>query len=354
MEDQSIFSSSQPKAISEGLQNFINAMVEEIVLEGKPFDTQKKYLRKFSENEGLDYETIEKGITELVETFCEMKSTDSKLLMKLALIQAKEACVTEAEVLRIVEQMGEKENGAHSAIDFNVNGVSFVMVKVGGGTFSMGATPEQGGDTYDDEKPAHSVTVSTFYMGETEVTQALWKAVMGSEPTYDGGWEDKYGRGNNYPAYRVSWNECQEFIRKLNQLTGKNFRLPTEAEWEFAARGGNKGNGTKYAGSNSIGSVAWYEGNSGSKPHAVKGKSPNELGLYDMSGNVWEWCSDWYGGNYYSGSPSSNPKGPSSGSSRVLRGGSWFDDAGCCRVSFRRYYGPSDGGNLCGFRLALP
>lgn len=196
------------------------------------------------------------------------------------------------------------------------------------------------------------VTLSGYYMGETVVTQALWKAVMGSEPTCDGGWKDEYGKGNDYPAYRVSWNDIQSFLRKLIQLTGKDFRLPTEAEWEYAARGG-KSNGYKYAGSNDVGSVAWYGDNSGNKAHPVKTKLPNELGLYDMSGNVWEWCSDWYGENYYFNSPSSNPKGEAVGSDRVLRGGSWYYHARSCRVSFRYSDGPGSRSLNIGFRLAL-
>ena len=248
-----------------------------------------------------------------------------------------------------------------SSITLTANGVSFVMKRVEGGTFRMGSDDRE---AYSDEKPIHSVTVSTFHMGETEVTQALWKAVMGTEPTYNGGWTDKYGRGNNYPAYRVSWDDiCGSdgkgtdpncFLYRLNRLTGKSFRLPTEAEWEYAARGGSRSNGTKYAGSVSIDSVAWYGDNSGSKTHPVKGKSPNELGLYDMSGNVWEWCGDWYGGSYYSNSPSSNPKGPSTGSYRVLRGGSWYDLARNCRVSIRNRYAPGIRYSHHGFRLVLP
>ena len=221
------------------------------------------------------------------------------------------------------------------------NGVSFVMKRVEGGTFQMGSTDNE---AYDDEKPVHSVTLSPFYMGETEVTQALWKAVMGTNPSH---WE-----GDNLPVERVSWDDCQEFIRKLNQLTGKDFRLPTEAEWEYAARGGKRSNGYKYAGSNSLGSVAWYADNSDRKTHAVKGKSPNELGLYDMSGNVWEWCGDWYG-NYGSGSQT-NPKGAGSGSCRVLRGGSWGIIAGGCRVSNRFSRDPGYRGLNVGFRLCLP
>ncbi len=226
---------------------------------------------------------------------------------------------------------------------FNVAGVSFSMVRVEGGTFWMGATAEQGDDTYSDEKPAHQVTLSTYYIGETEVTQELWKVVMGSNPSYFS--------GSKHPVEDVSWDNCQTFINKLNQLTGKNFRLPTEAEWEFAARGGNKSKGFKYAGSNSIGDVAWCGSNSGDKTHEVGTKQANELGIYDMSGNVWEWCQDWYVG--YSSNVQTNPAGPSTGSYRVNRGGSWFLNAWYCRVSYRNYYTPtSTGGNL-GLRLAL-
>ncbi len=176
-------------------------------------------------------------------------------------------------------------------------------------------------------------------IGETEVTQGLWKAVMGSNPSYF--------KGDNLPVEDVSWDDCQEFINKLNELTGKTFRLPTEAEWEFAARGGNKSNHTQYAGSSNSGSVAWY----GDKTHDVAQKTPNELGLYDMSGNVMEWCQDWYGG--YSSSAQTNPQGPSSGSYRVLRGGSWFNIARDCRVSGRYSYYPSDRYSYFGLRLAF-
>lgn len=234
---------------------------------------------------------------------------------------------------------------------FTVNGVTFEMVYVKGGTFTMGCTSEQGGDCWDDEKPTHSVTLSDYYIGKLEVTQELWRAVMGDEPTYNGGWTDEYGKGTNYPAYRVSWNDVQKFIRKLNQKTGANFRLPTEAEWEYVARGGNKSNGYKYSGSNTLGNVAWYTDNSGSKTHPVGTKSPNELGIYDMSGNVWEWCQDWKG-SYSSGSQT-NPQGPSSGSYRVLRGGSWNGSAGHCRVSYRFINSPYSRDFNPGFRLVL-
>lgn len=224
-----------------------------------------------------------------------------------------------------------------------VNGIKYNMVWVDGGTFRMGATSEQGSDAYSDEKPVHSVTMSSYYIGKTEVTQALWKAVMGSNPSEF--------KGDNWPVESVSWNDCQAFIRKLNALTGQNFRLPTEAEWEFACRGGNNSRGYKYSGSNYIDNVAWYDGNSGDKTHPVATKSPNELGIYDMSGNVWEWCADWYGD--YSSGRQTNPKGPYGGSYRVSRGGSWDGNAGGCRSSFRGNGDPTRRYGSLGLRLAL-
>lgn len=226
---------------------------------------------------------------------------------------------------------------------FTVNGVSFNMIKVQGGTFTMGATSEQGSDAYSDEKPTHQVTLSDYYIGETEVTQELWQAVMGSNPSYFS--------GMNLPVEKVSWDDCQTFITKLNQLTGKNFRLPTEAEWEYAARGGQKSRGYKYAGSNTLSVVAWYTDNSGSKTHPVKQKQANELGLYDMSGNVLEWCQDWYGS--YSSNAQTNPTGPSSGPSRVFRGGSWGYSASNCRVAYRNFNSPGYRYYYLGFRVVL-
>ena len=221
-----------------------------------------------------------------------------------------------------------------------MKGVSFNMVRVPGGTFTMGCTGEQGSDCDNDEKPAHRVTLSSYAIGETEVTQALWEAVMGSNPIYF--------KGADRPVEKVSWNDCQEFIRKLNALTDGKFRMPTEAEWEYAARGGGKEN-TKYSGSNNLGEVGWYDGNSGGSTHPVKGKKPNALGLYDMSGNVWEWCSDWKGS--YSSGATTNPQGPSTGSYRVLRGGSWINSAGSCRASYRITDTPGYRSNRIGLRL---
>ena len=175
------------------------------------------------------------------------------------------------------------------------------------------------------------------------MTQALWEEVMGSNPSIF--------KGDTNPVESVSWNDCQTFIQKLNKRTGKTFRLPTEAEWEYAARGGKKSRGYKYSGSNDIGTVAWYRSNSGIKTHAVGTKAPNELGLYDMSGNVWEWCNDWYGD--YSSNAQTNPTGAESGSRRVNRGGSWFSKARCCRSSHRDRNAPSDSYFILGLRLVL-
>lgn len=229
---------------------------------------------------------------------------------------------------------------------FTANGVSFTMVYVDPGTFQMGSTTGS-----SDEKPVHSVTISKgYYIGETEVTQALWKAVTGNSPTTSGDqWSTAYGLGDNYPAYYISYEDVQSFITKLNSLTGAQFRMPTEAEWEFAARGGKKSKGYEYSGSNTVGDVAWYNGNS-SKTHAVKTKAANELGIYDMSGNVWEWCSDWYGS--YSSSSVTDPTGPASGSARVSRGGSWYRDATPCRSATRISLTPAVRSGNLGVRLA--
>ena len=209
------------------------------------------------------------------------------------------------------------------------------MIYVEGGTFLMGST-----NGYSDERPVHSVTLDSYYIAETEVTQAQWYAVMGSNPS-------SY-TGDNRPVESVSWDDAMEFCKKLSELTGKKYTLPTEAQWEYAARGGNKSKGYTYSGSNNIEDVAWYWDNSSSH-HAVKTKQPNELGIYDMSGNVWEWCLDWYGD--YSSSSQKNPTGPMSGSRRVLRGGGWNYRASYCRVADRYYFTPSYRGSGYGFRV---
>ncbi len=238
------------------------------------------------------------------------------------------------------------------AIEYYVNGVTFKMVDVQGGTFTMGATSEQGSYAYSEEKPAHQVTIGSFRIGQTEVTQELWKAVMGSNPS-------SFTGNLQRPVEFVSWDDCQTFITKLNQMTGKNFRLPTEAEWEYAARGGNKSQGYKYAGSNNIDDVAWYAENAyvvgNSSPdygtHPVAIKLPNELGLYDMSGNVSEWCQDWFG--YYNNNAQTNPTGPASGDYRVYRGGCWSFYSRGCRVSSRDKWFSNYRINGLGLRLAM-
>ena len=285
--------------------------------------------------------------TEVPKASKDTKATNkkSKLGLWLALIVAAIAIGVAVFVFSPSNASKGTESTESNAFEnktFTVNGVSFEMIAVKGGTFTMGCTSEQGGDFDGDETPTDSVTLSDYYIGKFEVTQELWQAVMGSNPSYF--------KGNNLPVEQVSWNDVQEFITKLNQKTGANFRLPTEAEWEYAARGGNKSNSYKYSGSNTIGNVAWYWDNSNSETHQVGTKSPNELGIYDMSGNVWEWCQDWYG-DYSSGSQT-NPTGPSSGSKRVARGGSWDGGAWNCRVSNRGSGTPDYRSNFLGFRLA--
>ena len=210
-----------------------------------------------------------------------------------------------------------------------VNGVSFDMVRVEGGTFRMGS------DDYDSEKPVHSERVNDFYIGSTEVTQDLWRAVMGNT---------RYLGGGDLPMVYVSWDDCQEFCKRLSDLTGRQFRLPTEAEWEYAARGGNRSRGYKYSGSNDIGSVAWYRSNSDGNIHPVASKHPNELGLYDMSGNVWEWTSDLWSDNY------SSNRG---GTRRVIRGGSVISDVDECRSADRYSFSPFNWEWTIGLRLAF-
>jgi formylglycine-generating enzyme required for sulfatase activity len=238
-------------------------------------------------------------------------------------------------------------------------GVPEGFVLVEGGTFTMGS-PSNEPDRYSDEGPQHQVTVKSFYMGKYEVTQREWREVMGNNPSNF--------KGDTLPVEQVSWFEAVEYCNKRSVKEGlspayrgsgnsiscdwsaNGYRLPTEAEWEYAAKGGNKNFLTYlYAGSNSAGAVAWYSGNSGSTTHPVGTKAANDLGIHDLSGNVWEWCWDWYG-NYASGAQT-NPAGPSSGSNRVIRGGSWFSYARYVRSSYRSNSTPSNRGSHLGFRL---
>lgn len=248
------------------------------------------------------------------------------------------------ELIGFLLGVSQLEPKDHHIVPYTVNGVMFKMVRVTGGTFMMGATPEQGENTSDKEKPVHQVTLSSFSISQTEVTQELWEAVMGANPSYHTG-------DMQCPVECVSWNDCQAFIAQLNQLTGEQFRLPTEAEWEFAARGGNKSQGTRYAGSNNIDDIAWYNANSSNTTHPVALKAPNELGLFDMTGNVWEWCNDWY--KRYTAEAQTDPTGPETGNNRVLRGGCWNGDTNYNRISYRDNFTPTGSNSSGGLRLAL-
>lgn len=248
------------------------------------------------------------------------------------------------------------------------------MVAVDGGTFLMGAQktdeskPNYDAEAGNDEAPVHEVTLSDYYIGRYEVTQQMWKYVMNySGLAHDGSqmgpyieaWlnidpNETFGLGDYYPAYNVSYNDIVElFIPRLNKITGKAYRLPTEAEWEFAARGGNKSNGYIYSGSSRLGDVAWYSSNASGATHQVNIKLGNELGIYGMSGNVYEWCSDLFNSNYYANSPSNNPTGATTGNLHMIRGGGWSSAAKYCRVSYREYKTPEYSSWNLGFRLAL-
>jgi formylglycine-generating enzyme required for sulfatase activity len=216
------------------------------------------------------------------------------------------------------------------------------MIAIKGDSFLMGSNKES------DEKPIHKVTLSDFYIGKYEITQKQWRGLMGSDPL-----ELKFKGCDECPVENISWNDVQEFLQKLNSKTGKKYRLPTEAEWEYTARGGNKSQGYIYSGSNGINNVAQYEGNNNKNIKPVGTKKANELGIYDMSGNVYEWCGDWYGEKYYSSSPTNNPSGSSVGKYRVLRGGAWYNNLTNCRVVNRNADFPDVRYGNNGFRICL-
>ena len=283
-----------------------------------------------------------------------INNCDAKIKAQQEEAEAKQKAEQEVAERRRIEGEAKRkaEEEAKKRPNFTVNGVTFKMILVNGGTFKMGNN--EGGE---NDKPEHDVTLRDFYIAETEVTQALWNEVMGLDLEISGRWTDEYGHGSEYPAYRLNWNECQQFCEELNnKLSGQlplgyRFALPTEAQWEFAARGGNMGHGYRYSGGNTVKEQAWYEGNSGGKMHMVKSKQANELGVYDMSGNVREWCLDWLG--KYSDNAQSNPAGPATGTFRVLRGGCWSSSAWYCRVTYRYNSVPEDRVINYGFRLAL-
>lgn len=259
--------------------------------------------------------------------------------LKLAQVDLEEC---ESKIQKLQQKLQELRDSYFKDKVFSVNGVSFKMIHVEGGKFLMGCN-----DGEYREMPVHEVTVSDYFIGESEVTQALWKIVMGNNPSRF--------INDNHPVECVTWFDCQLFIKKLNEqlkheLSGYIFRLPTEAEWEFAARGG-KNQEMEYAGNYPVNHIAWYYNNSDNTTHPIKNKLPNELGIYDMSGNVWEWCQDWYGD--YNSTPQINPKGPLTGFFRVLRGGSWEGLSSFCRVAFRYSNNPKTSDDHIGIRLAL-
>ena len=240
---------------------------------------------------------------------------------------------TSATTTEIIEQEVHQEKNTNY---FNEPEMIFVQ----GGTFIMGCTSDQGNECRDIEKPAHQVTISSFNISKYLVTQSEWIAIMDYNPSVS-------NRGDNYPVESVSWDEVQEYINRLNSATGKRYRLPTEAEWEYAARGGNKSKGYRYSGSNYLNDVAWYKENSNNGTRQIATKKPNELGIYDMSGNVWEWCNDWYGS--YSSSNKKDPAGASTGTHRIHRGGGYGSADTYCRVAYRGGLSPG----IIGFRLVL-
>lgn len=295
----------------------------------------------------LTSQIIDIESTKVKQVAIEQSATDGQSILKACRALARQLLLGGSSSSKsntgnstYVQQSSTTTNQQSQVRVIEVNGVKFKMIYVAGGTFTMGATAEQIG-YQNDETPAHQVTLSDYFIGETEVTQELWYAVMENNPSY-------FTRSSRNPVEQVLWHDCQSFIQKLNQLTGLRFRLPTEAEWEFAARGGNCSKGYKYSGSNRIDDIAWYCGNSGNATHEVATCYPNELGIYDMSGNVWEWCSDWYGS--YSSMAQTDPSGAGSGSYRVGRGGGWGSDAQYCRVACRSYVAPGRQ-SILGLRL---
>jgi len=256
--------------------------------------------------------------------------------------------LTAAAILMIAAVPYTKDD-SRKITTFTVNGVNFDMVFVQEGTFTMGCTDDE--ECSEREHPAHQVTLSSFNIAKYPVTQKLWEAIMGNNPSTQN-YRLVHGYDySNRPVETVSWHDVQEFITRLNAITGKTFRLPTEAEWEYAARGGTKSQGYKYSGSNDIDAVAWYAYNSNSYTHNVGLKAANELGIYDMSGNVGEWCSDWFG--YYSNLPQLNPQGPDTGFYRVIRNCHVGLDAPCHQIVSRSYNPPTVRSQTTGFRLAL-
>jgi formylglycine-generating enzyme required for sulfatase activity len=304
-------------------------------------------IKKAKENKEVEIDKLENKFEKDLVSMEKMKVSKLKLEIKKKYLESFKT--KWQDYVKLIQNQSLKErwkwlfyipkNGNIRKI--NINGCELEMVYVKGGIFMRGSNNGE-----SDEKPVRKVRLKNFYIGKFEVTQAQWKVVMGNNPSRF--------KENNLPVEKVSWEDCQKFLKKLNQKTGNVFRLPTEAEWEYASKGGNKSKGYKYSGSNRIAEVAWYGGNSRKKTHPVGQKKPNELDIYDMSGNVWEWCQDWYGNNYYRTNSVDNPTGPNSGINRVFRGASCYDYGGYCRSSNRNSNSPSIQGSSLGLRLLLP
>ena len=336
---------------------YVDGMFVTLVFSGIQLDNEERIEKK---NIQEWYWVEDQAAWELSTEFSVSRLPDIEKTYSSALVMLLLDC---SSVLN--DNFAELQSAANSFIErmlnyntipgmFTVNGVSFQMVAVDGGTFTMGVDTVMvtEGDANLDELPAHEVTVSSFSIGQTEVTQELWEAVMGTNPS-------SFTGDLQRPVDQVSWEDCQEFIARLNAITGKAFRLPTEAEWEYAARGGSKSRNNIYAGSDNLDEVAWYYFNSYAQgidspdygTHVVGVKRGNELGLYDMSGNVNEWCADWYGN--YTEDAQTDPVGPESGLRRVTRGGGWYSTPADCRTTFRNYEAPGSRNYALGFRLAL-
>ncbi len=283
-------------------------------------------------------------IKEGKESFDRLVFSDESVKSSSAIVREIREIAEKIEFVRLYQWQEEEERKRKeeeircSDQEFTVNGVSFTMVYVKAGSFYMGSN-----DGCSNEKPVHLVTLSKdYYMGQFQVTQKLWRAVMGGDCPSS-------FKSDNLPVECVSWDDCQVFVRRLSELTGGDFRLPTEAQWEYAARGGVRSKGYTYAGSDDWDKVGWYS----DKTHEVGTKQPNELGLYDMSGNVWEFCNDWYASSYPFSSETTDPKGPGSGSSRVRRGGSFCHGTSYSRVACRAGTSPGVRDSSVGFRLVL-
>ncbi len=325
------------------------AMANEIKRNRRAAEKARLEEEKMAEQKRLEEEMAAKEATQSAEVASKKASARAAVETAKQKRLADEKAKKEAAQRRMAEQKRIAEENSKNVKTFTVNGVSFEMIRVKGGTFSMGAQATSSTvQNYDSdaravESPVHKVTLSEYYIGRFEVTQELWKAVMEKNKSK--------AKGDNLPAGNVNWNDCQKFIKELNTLTGKNFSLPTEAQWEFAARGGVKSKGYRYCGSNNFDDVGWCKENSSSKCQPVGSKSPNELGIYDMTGNVWEWCQDWHGD--YTSDSQTNPTGAQSGTMHVLRGGSYRSSDAACRVSARGFNTPTKGFFSYGLRLVL-